>query len=215
MVIRSFKLKNIKEYEETNHISLLDFIYNISITGTIVFISLGNGCCSDEEATSILEESLNSEYSLTDIYKEIRIQLFGEKSVDEKAKDEEVMDISEFKTLTELYSSFYFNIFKGTNRVSYIEFWEMSTSDIYRLFEIINIQRINELNERLYELYIAAGLNSAGVWGKLPKNPPAVKPPKSKNESKKHKEQRLKMEVARLKAMGQAHNQKIVHMRGG
>lgn len=214
MVVRTFKLKDIKNYEETNRCSLLDFIYNPSILGTLALISLGNGCCGEEEATKILEDSLEKGYGLIDIYTEVRVQLFGEKSVDTEASSEDLIDISTFKTLTELYNSFYFNIFKGTNRVGYLEFWEMSTSDIYKLFDVINIQKVNELNERLYEIYMAAALNSAAVCGKLPKQVPTVKPATSKDKNIKNKKQRLEMQVAAMKSMGEVHNKNFV-MRGG
>lgn len=215
MIIRQYKLKDIKNYEDTTHESILDFIFKPSFHGTVTLVSLGNNCINLDDAGNLLDNYIAQGHTFFEVLQESQKLLLGEKSVDTEAKEEEVIDISKFKTLTDLYNHFYLDIFKGTNRVSYIEFWELTTTDMYRLFDIINIQKINEFNEELYKMYIAAGLNGAGHWGKLPKHPPTVKIPKNKKESKEEKQNRLKMEVAQLKSMGQLHNAAIIGKRGG
>lgn len=198
MLIRSFKLKNIKEYEENNRISLLDYILNPSITGIVTFISLGNGCCELEEADRILDEYTESGGTLDDLIIEITKAIFGEKSLDSKAKND-TLDITEYKTLTDIFSTFYWELKKL--KIGYAEFWDMSTTELYRISEVLEAQMINEFNNEIYKLYIAGGFNGQGVWGKLPPKVPQVSP-------KKNKADKLKDNIESLKRMGEQNNKK-------
>lgn len=208
MIVTSFKMKDIKEYENKTKESLISIIYNRPRFDTIVtLVSLGNQCNSRDEACELMDDYESQGYSLLDIITDIRKLLLGEKSVDKNADEKDLIDVSEFKTLTEMYTSFYWKL--KESGLGYNEFWDMTTTELYNAIDHINAYRIQKMNDELYKIYIAAGLDGAAAWGKLPKQAPQVQlPDKSKDKKEKSK-------VSDLKAFALAHNARIMNMQKG
>ena len=59
MLVRNFNLKDIKEYEDSTGVNILNFFNDISFSNLIELVKLGNGKCDDELACKIIEDYLS------------------------------------------------------------------------------------------------------------------------------------------------------------
>lgn len=91
------------------------------------------------------------------------------------ADDSTTLDISNYKSLTDLY--IYFCMQMLSVGLSYSEFWSMNTKEMYKVFDSLNIKLCNDTNRSLQDSYNLAALVGSAVWGKLPKQVPHVDPP--------------------------------------
>lgn len=204
-LVRKFYLKDIKEYEDETGNSILKFFNDIKISNLIELIKLGNNNCEDDIAYRILDDYLSIEGNtiLTAIL-EIKEKLLGtsETSDDELVDNNDIIDITKFESLTDLYTHFSMQLMSVG--LSYSEFWAMNTSEMYSVFNSICIKMQNETNRELSNYHTLAAMIGGAVWGKLQKDAPRV------DYTKNNIEEDNSLEiVAKLK--GLATNQNILN----
>ena len=176
MLVKKYYLQDIKNFEEENNISLLNYLNEVSILGLIHLVMLGNKNCNEERAGFILDNYLMMDgNTIETAYLEIKRVLLAEGYIENKEDNDntkEKIDTKEYRNLTEIYTKLCFQMMEVG--VSYSEFWSMSTYDMYQAFNHINRKVINETNKQLEMAYVQAGLIGSSVWGKLPNEVPRV-----------------------------------------
>lgn len=171
-LIRGYKLIDIKEYEYSTGNSVLKIFNNISISGLITLVSLGNNSCEEEMASQLLDKYLE-EHNIEQAFRECRTELLGENSENDKEYGEgQSIDITSYETLTDIYMKFCMQLM--SIGLSYNEFWSMTTREMYRVFNSIVIKMQNETNRELSNYHTLAAMIGGAVWGKLQKDPPKV-----------------------------------------
>lgn len=168
MVVRFFNLNDIKMYELTNNLSLLDMLNTLTIKNLIEFIKLGNGKCSDEEAYNILDKAIESGQGLVDIHEEIRDCLFG-RALEE---NETGIEISKYKSATDIFMEIGMNL--TSVGMTFSEFWSMSTIEMHKMFKSIITRIKNDTDRELAIGHTMAAMIGQAVWGKLDKEPPKM-----------------------------------------
>lgn len=174
MLVRNFYLRDIKNYEDETGNNILSFFNDIKFSNIIDLIILGNGNCSEEKASEILDNYLEKENSsLIEVMLKIKEKLLGvgdNDDIDETSDD--VLDITEFNSLTDLYTRF--NMQLMSVGLSYTEFWSMNTKEMYSVFNSICVKIQNDTNRELSNMHTLAAMVGGAVWGKLSKEPPKV-----------------------------------------
>ena len=200
MLIRSFNLLDIKNYEYTTGNNILSYFSDIKFDNILDLISLGNNNCGKEAASIILDNYLKSGKSYVDAILEIKEALIGKGANDEDDVDEEdKVDISEYESLTDLY--IYFSMQLLSVGLSYQEFWSMNTKEMYKVFNSITIKMQNETNRELNNYHTLAAMIGGAVWGKLQKEPPRVQMIKDKNTDVEDMDVDDAILVAKLKSL--------------
>lgn len=200
MLIRSFNLLDIKNYEYTTGNNILSYFSDIKFDNILDLISLGNNNCGKEAASMILDNYLKSGKSYVDAILEIKEALIGKGANDEDDVDEEdKVDISEYESLTDLY--IYFSMQLLSVGLSYQEFWSMNTKEMYKVFNSIAIKMQNETNRELNNYHTLAAMIGGAVWGKLQKEPPRVQMVKDKNTDVEDMDIDDAILVAKLKSL--------------
>ena len=121
-----------------------------------------------------------------------------------EADDEDKIDITEFSSLTDLYT--HFNMQLMSVGLSYSEFWAMNTKEMYRVFNSIMIKMQNDTNRELSNYHTLAAMVGGAVWGKLQKEPPKVK---INSETNKDVDASSAMISAKLMSIVNSHNNSI------
>lgn len=170
MLVSTFNLKDIKNYEISNRCSLLEMFNELNLNYLLEIIKLGNQNISDEEAGELLDNFL-SENSLVDAYNEIRDILVGKKYIhNDKSESAETKN---YKSLTELYQSMGIDL-RAYGNLGYSEFWDMSVDDLFLEFNIANNKIAKEKQSEIDNNHMLAMMISQGIWGKLSTNPPQI-----------------------------------------
>lgn len=174
MLVRNFYLKDIKKYEDETGNNILSFFNDIKFSNMIDLIRLGNNNCSEEQACAMLEKYLaNDSNSIVSVMLEIKENLLGiGDNSDNDVPDEDKVDITNYNSLTDLYTQF--NMELMSVGLSYSEFWAMNTKEMYRVFNSICIKIQNETNRELSNYHTLAAMVGGAVWGKLQKDAPKV-----------------------------------------
>lgn len=174
MLVRNFYLKDIKKYEDETGNNILSFFNDIKFSNMIDLIRLGNNNCSEEQACDMLEKYLaNDSNSIVSVMLEIKENLLGiGDNSDNDVPDEDKVDITNYNSLTDLYTQF--NMELMSVGLSYSEFWAMNTKEMYRVFNSICIKIQNETNRELSNYHTLAAMVGGAVWGKLQKDAPKV-----------------------------------------
>lgn len=168
MLVKKFYIKDIKDYEERSRKSVIDILAKFDFEGLLGLISIGNGSrLNEDEAGAILDRYLFN-HTVVDAFREVREALFGS----EPKESEKSVDITDYQSLTDVYSKMCFELMSVG--ISYSEFWEFSTLDMYRAFDACMIKVENDTNDKLSMAYNSAALIASAVWGKLPKDVPHV-----------------------------------------
>lgn len=170
MLVQTYYVKDIKEYENENNKSVFDMFARPSVSDLVDLVILGNNKCSRENASDMLDTYLES-HEESEAYDEIRSVLFGDSDSD-NLDESDKMDVSMYKRLGDLFHYFCMNLM--SQGLSYTEFWQMDTRDVYKIFEDINIKLEVELNKLLSMAHAQAAMTGSAVWGKLDKEPPKV-----------------------------------------
>lgn len=172
-LVRRFKLRDIREYEEGNNISLIDYFENIfNIDNLIELIKIGNRV-EESEAIDILAKYLiDTGKGLSGAYTEIRDTLLG-KPVEQG--NEGNLQAVEFNSLTDLFNE----LCKQAMSIglTYSEFWSMDTKEMYQIVEGIQERKIDQYNEKMADMHNLALMIGAAAWGKLDKTPPQIDNP--------------------------------------
>lgn len=202
---RNFYLRDIRKYEDTTGNNIISYFSTIKINNLLDLIMLGNNNCSKEEASRILDNYLFfNENSILTAFLEIREQLLGigsnEDIEDDDENNEDMIDISSYETLSALYNHFCMQLMSVGLR--YSEFWDMTTSEMYSVFNSIVVKMQNETNRELSNYHTLAALIGASVWGKLPKEPPRVKLQKDEDDD-------LKILSNNLSAFANSYNNRL------
>lgn len=172
MLVHRFNLRDIREYEDEHNASILKYFDTIRVSNIIDLISLGNGKCSIEQASDILDKYLSSGHTLVDAMIEIRNMLVGEISDTDEEQVNNTISTTKYNSLTELYEFYCMQLM--SIGFGYTEFWDLSTKSLYRVFNSINIKRQNEINQSLQLAHTQAALIGQAVWGKLQRKAPHV-----------------------------------------
>ena len=91
--------------------------------------------------------------------------------------------------------------------LSYSEFWDMNTKEMYRVFNSICIKIQNETNRELSNYHTLAAMVGGAVWGKLQKDAPKVDM-RPVNDNKDVDDD-IAILNAKLKSFAAAHNKSI------
>lgn len=174
MLVRNFNLFDIKKYEASTGNNILQFFSNINIANLLDLISLGNGYCSIERASEILDAYFESGGTIFDAMIEIKEALIGtgDNSKENKSDDSSKIDISKYDSLTDLYITFSMQLMSVG--LSYQEFWSMNTKEMYKVFNSIAVKIQNDTNRELSNYHTLAAMVGGAVWGKLQKEPPRI-----------------------------------------
>lgn len=207
MLISSFKLIDIRNYETNNNISLFDYFSNLSVSVTIDLISLSLNL-STEEASDVLDNYLLN-HPYLEVVQEIRECILGNKGGEEgeslDSSSSSTLDTSEFNTVTDLY--IYYCMQLMSVGMSYGDFWSMNTKELFRVFNAILLKVENEANRQLNAYHTLAALVGSAVWGKLPKDVPKVEI--TEQGKKTREDEEIELLAIKLKAFANRHNQKI------
>lgn len=207
MLIKHFYLKDIKKYEDETGNNILNFFNDIRFSYIIDLVRLGNNYCSEEQACNILDEYLENESnSIISAMLEIKESLIGiGDNNDNDVDDNDKIDITSYNSLTDLYTQFGMELMSVG--LSYSEFWDMNTKEMYRVFNSICIKIQNETNRELSNYHTLAAMVGGAVWGKLQKDAPKVDMrPINKD---KDVDDDIAILNAKLKSFAAAHNKSI------
>lgn len=168
MVVSYYKLDDIKIYELTNNVSVLDMLNNLTINNLVELVKLGNNKCDDETAMMLIDNALESGLGLVDIHEEIKNCLFG-RSMD---KGEDGVDITKYTNLTGVFMSIAMQMTSAG--MSFSEFWSMNTVEMHMMFQSI-VQRVqNDTNRELEIGHILASMIAQAMHGKLGSEAPRM-----------------------------------------
>lgn len=207
MLIKHFYLKDIKKYEDETGNNILNFFNDIRFSYIIDLVRLGNNYCSEEQACNILDKYLENESnSIVSAMLEIKESLIGiGDNNDNDVDDNDKIDITSYNSLTDLYTQFGMELMSVG--LSYSEFWDMNTKEMYRVFNSICIKIQNETNRELSNYHTLAAMVGGAVWGKLQKEAPKVDMrPINKD---KDVDDDIAILNAKLKAFAATHNKSI------
>ena len=167
MLIKHFYLKDIKKYEDETGNNILNFFNDIRFSYIIDLVRLGNNYCSEEQACNILDEYLENESnSIVSAMLEIKESLIGiGDNNDNDVDDNDKIDITSYNSLTDLYTQFGMELMSVG--LSYSEFWDMNTKEMYRVFNSICIKIQNETNRELSNYHTLAAMIGGAVWGEM------------------------------------------------
>ena len=199
---------DIKKYEQDSGNNILSFFYNISIDNILDLISLGNGCCSKERASEILDGYLENDGTLLDAFIEIKYCLIGVGDNDDEDDNTDKIDITEYDSLTDLYIRYSMELMSVG--LGYTEFWDMTTKEMYKVFNSIIVKLQNETNRELSNYHTLAAMVGGAVWGKLDKEPPKV----DFGNINKDLDDKDAIMVAKLQDMAKRHNEKVMTHEG-
>lgn len=172
-LVKRFYLKNIREYEENTNKNILDLLKAIKISNLLELIRIGNSMCSEDEAIEKLDEYIKEGNSVMDAFLDIKEELTGKRQNEEFDKEnKELIDISKYESLTELYDEYCAMLMK--ENFGYSEFWDLSTKNLFRIFETLSIKRQNEINQSLSLAHAQAAMFGQAMAGKLKRKPPQV-----------------------------------------
>ena len=207
MLFKNFYLKDIKKYEDETGNNILSFFNDIKFSNMIDLIRLGNNNCSEEQASEILDEYLAQDnHTILSVMLEIKENLIGiGDNNDNDVDDEDKIDITNYSSLTELYSNF--NMQLMSVGLSYSEFWAMNTKEMYRVFNSICIKIQNETNRELSNYHTLAAMVGGAVWGKLQKDAPKVN--MTPVNTNKDVDDDVAIINAKLKSLVNTHNKSI------
>lgn len=173
-LVKKFIVKDIKNFEEENDVSVLSMLCSMSVNSIVELIAIGNSC-SKERSAEILDDYLaeNDENDLTTALKVIQEELLGIKDENDCDELEETEETDEYETMTDLLNLYCCRMM--SLGLTYSEFWSLSTKEIYNIFKTYVIKIEDEMNKSLAEAYNAAALTGAAFAGALPKEVPTVK----------------------------------------
>ena len=167
MLVTKYYLSDIRDYEDETGKSVLDLFQEISVSNLITLVMLGNRSVTEKQASTLIDVYLQ-EHSILEAYEQVKEKLLGKIDID----DENSIDLKEYESLTDIYTNMCMQIM--ALGVSYSEFWSMTTTDMYRVFDSIIIKIQNEINQQLAIGHRNAMMTGAAVWGKLEADPPSV-----------------------------------------
>lgn len=208
MLVKQFYLKDIKKYEAETGNNILSFFDGIKFSNIIDLIRLGNNNCSEKQACEMLEKYLaDSDNTIVSVMLEIKERLLGiGDNIDNDVPDEDKVDITNYNSLTDLYTQF--NMELMSVGLSYSEFWEMNTTEMYKVFNSICIKIQNETNRELSNYHTLAAMVGGAVWGKLQKDAPKVNmAPINRN---KDVDDDVAIINAKLKSLVNTHNKSVL-----
>lgn len=209
-IVKNYNLIDIKRYEDETGNNILSFFSDIKFNSLIDLVKLGNGNCSEQRASQILDEYLSSDKTLLDAILEIKEVLLGIGDNDsDETDDSEKMDITKYNSLTDLYIEFSMQLMSVG--LAYNEFWSMNTKEMYKVFNSICIKLQNETNRELSNYHTLAAMVGGAVWGKLSKEPPRVDMTNKNNEvDTTELDTEDMMMVAKLKSLTVNHNKEVM-----
>ena len=171
MLVEKYYVKDIRDYEEMTGISVISILKEQDFDGLVDLIRLGlPSKPTKDKCYDMLDSYLLQGNDLIDVFEEVRQCLFGDPINEED--EEEGINLNEFKFLTDAYNKMCFDIMSVG--ISYNEFWNFSTRDMYDAFNSCTQKIENDINRQLSLAYNSAALIGASVWGKLPKKVPQV-----------------------------------------
>lgn len=206
MLVINYNLLDIKNYEQETGNSILAFFNDIKISNILDLIKLGNGNCSEEKASQLLDNYLEHDGTLVDAMLEIKKILIGVGNNEDIDSEADIIDISDYDSLTDLYITFSMQLMSVG--LGYSEFWSMTTKEMYKVFNSILIKMQNETNRELRNYHTLAAMVGGAVWGKLQKEPPKVDLNTRANKYNDLDEEDAIM-VAKLKSFVHNHNQRL------
>lgn len=213
MLVKRFKVSDIRDYEYEHGVNVLDYLKQINISGLLELTSLGNGRCSIETAADILDRYLDDGGSIESGVLEIKEGLLGKgENEDGDNDDNTLMDITELKSLTDLYDK-YCDIMMSYD-ISYGDFWSMSTNNISGVFRSMVVKMQNKINYDLRIAHTNSILTAKAVWGKADKKAPQVEFDKENREYDNMDEAQVLM-LAKLQAKAGTINATMFNGNGG
>lgn len=163
-ICKEFIIRDIIEYKVNNNIDLLQSVINHNFFAIIDAIKIGNKC-SEEEALSIYEE-LSKEYDMTDIVKQLCIEIIGKEK-----KENEPTENTDDRDFTTILTDFYNQLKSVGDCITITEFYNMSTSMLYIYSDGVYERILNDENRKLRDQYSQA-ITTASMFSKKPMKEP-------------------------------------------
>lgn len=208
-IIKNFNLIDIKRYEDETSNNILSFFDDIRFSNIIELVRLGNGNCSEEKASELLDDYLSTDKTLLDAVLEIKESLLGIGDNDDNdVADSDKMDITKYNSLTDLYIEYSMQLMSVG--LQYNEFWNMNTKEMYRVFNSIVIKLQNETNRELSNFHTLAAMVGGAVWGKLDKEPPRVNMVSQREANANGLDVDDMIMIAKLKSLVDSHNKEVM-----
>ena len=178
-LIQSFNIRDIKEYERNNRVSIIDMLQGIDFENLGELVRLGNPGISEEDAFEIMDDYIMAGHTVLDIYEEIRKGLFGENT---NSENKETRDLSNYKNLTSFYSEILGDL-RTYDDLGYSEAWSMNTDDLFLEFEILSKRLMDKTQADINNGHMLAVFLAQALSGNLPQEPPQIN--KAKKAPKK------------------------------
>jgi hypothetical protein len=185
--IKEIKIKDIMNYEMTEGINLLNELEELETYVIIDLIKMSNKC-NDEIANKILEDAMK-EYSLAEICIYVGESIVGKQMND----SDEAVDKDKYSSFSDCLEQFYSQI-QIVDTLSFGDFMEMSTRQLYRYSDGLQKRYINKKNQELQSQFTNISMLMSGLAGKLKECPQL-------DENGKMKKKDIFDQIAELKAM--------------
>lgn len=180
MVVNKCYIRDIRDYEERTNNNILRLFDNISVSNLVELLMIFNKT-SEQETYAFIDKYIENENnSIVDAFCEIREALLGykddeENEINSMLEDDDSSyfdDVSDYKLLSDYYMHLGMQLM--SLGLTYSEFWSLSTSEMYQVYNSIEQKMINDFNRQMEIAHLEAGMFGSAVWGKLPKSPPRI-----------------------------------------
>lgn len=182
-------IKDIRNYEESNNKNILRLFDTISVSNITELLNIFYGW-KEEDACKWLDECFDNGKSIYNIIDEMRNALLGfedtenksNKNIEELDENDGYEDLTQYKYLSDWYLKVGMQLM--SLGLSYSEFWSLSTSEMYQVYEAIQQKMVMDFNRDMEKQYLSAGLIGGAVWGKLPNEPPKIELEQNKTDDR-------------------------------
>lgn len=181
MLVNKCYLKDIRDFEDEQHINVLSLFEKLSVENLVLILSILYRNKETGELYEIIDKYIDEGHSLNDLFIELRNVVLGydveeaekkERNIDANEIAGTYEDITSYKTLTEFYTHLCMQLM--SLGMSYSEFWSLTTREMYQTFEAIQQKMVMDYNREMQIWHNGAAMIGGAVWGKLPDKAPSI-----------------------------------------
>jgi hypothetical protein len=181
MLVNKCYLKDIRDFEDEQHINVLSLFEKLSVENLVLILSILYRNKKVEELYDEIDKYIDEGHSLNDLFIELRNVVLGydveeaekkQKNIDANEIAGTYEDITSYKTLTEFYTHLCMQLM--SLGMSYSEFWSLTTREMYQTFEAIQQKMVMDYNREMQIWHNGAAMIGGAVWGKLPDKAPSI-----------------------------------------
>lgn len=181
MLVNKCYLKDIRDFEDEQHINVLSLFEKLSVENLVLILSILYRNKETDELYEIIDKYIDEGHSLNDLFIELRNIVLGydveeaekkQRNIDANEIAGTYEDITSYKTLTEFYTHLCMQLM--SLGMSYSEFWSLTTREMYQTFEAIQQKMVMDYNREMQIWHNGAAMIGGAVWGKLPDKAPSI-----------------------------------------